>query len=225
MVILWDRKTRNSSRKSGKAQGHLGQLSFECCINDGCSKQLLLAINSDAVKPLETWSATLGSESMNLNCAGVEACSIFAILFATNTGKCLSTLFIIRTSKESVRIEIQSRISRFATRHEWTHQPVQPDLQPLVPVEGYWRFLVEQGELQQTKICNEFQPFYQPHRGMAQYHIPWMKLLKNDGVVCLHTNWIANFAGTCTVSAGFRWWGAWRQGVVGGPMCGYKIFR
>ena len=23
--------------------------------------------------------------------------------------------------------------------------------------------------------------------------------------------------------AGFRWWGAWGLGVVGGPMCGYKM--
>jgi len=27
------------------------------------------------------------------------------------------------------------------------------------------------------------------------------------------------------VSAGFRWWGPAGPGVVGGPMCGYKIFR
>jgi len=26
-------------------------------------------------------------------------------------------------------------------------------------------------------------------------------------------------------SAGFRWWGAWGPGVVGDPMCGYKMFR
>jgi len=26
-------------------------------------------------------------------------------------------------------------------------------------------------------------------------------------------------------SAGFRWWGAWGPGVVGGPMCGCKMFR
>ena len=26
-------------------------------------------------------------------------------------------------------------------------------------------------------------------------------------------------------SAGFRWWGAWGPGVVGGPKCGYKMFR
>ena len=26
-------------------------------------------------------------------------------------------------------------------------------------------------------------------------------------------------------SAGFRWWGAWDPGVVGGSMCGYRIFR
>jgi len=27
------------------------------------------------------------------------------------------------------------------------------------------------------------------------------------------------------ISAGFRWWGAWGPGVVGGPMCGYKMSR
>jgi len=27
------------------------------------------------------------------------------------------------------------------------------------------------------------------------------------------------------VSAGFRWWGARGPGMVGGPMCGYRIFR
>jgi len=26
-------------------------------------------------------------------------------------------------------------------------------------------------------------------------------------------------------SAGFRWWEAWDPGVVGSPMCGYRIFR
>jgi len=26
-------------------------------------------------------------------------------------------------------------------------------------------------------------------------------------------------------SAGFRWWGTWGPGVVGGPLCGYKMFR
>jgi len=26
-------------------------------------------------------------------------------------------------------------------------------------------------------------------------------------------------------SAGFRWWGAQGPDVVGGPMCGYRIFR
>jgi len=25
-------------------------------------------------------------------------------------------------------------------------------------------------------------------------------------------------------SAGFKWWGAWSPGLVGGPMCGYKMF-
>jgi len=30
---------------------------------------------------------------------------------------------------------------------------------------------------------------------------------------------------TVTGSAGFRWWGTWGPGVVGGPMCGYKMFR
>jgi len=28
-----------------------------------------------------------------------------------------------------------------------------------------------------------------------------------------------------SASAGFRWWGSWGQGVVGGPMCRYRIFR
>ena len=36
---------------------------------------------------------------------------------------------------------------------------------------------------------------------------------------------VSNFQSIPKVSAGFRWWGARGPGVVGGPMCWYRIFR
>jgi len=39
-----------------------------------------------------------------------------------------------------------------------------------------------------------------------------------------YTQQIENATHRC-LSVGFRWWGAWGPGVVGGPMCGHKMFR
>jgi len=93
----------NSSGRSGNVRGFSGHVSLGAFRNSWPANHCVVSTKSNAERPRETWSAALNSELTNLHCVGLDT-SIFASLFATNTGKRVLVLFNINnTDIESVQ--------------------------------------------------------------------------------------------------------------------------